>query len=184
MSRKYKVRDNTRLHFVTFATVYWIDIFTRAEYKNIVLDSLLYCQKNKGLDIYAWCIMTNHVHLIIGTESSLPLHGIIRDFKAFTSRRLREAIEENPQESRKKWLQWIMTNAGRRNSNNDSWQLWQQDYHPIELFTYPVIKQKLDYIHQNPVEAGFVFQSEDWQYSSAGDYAGLKGFLDIILVDE
>lgn len=120
MSRKYKVRDNTKLHFVTFATVYWLDIFTRTEYKNLLIDSLRHCQKHKGLAIYAWCIMTNHVHLIIGTESSLPLHGIIRDFKAFTSRILREAIEKNPQESRKKWLQWIMTNAGKRNSNNNS----------------------------------------------------------------
>lgn len=184
MSKKYKVRDNTKLHFVTFATVYWIDIFTRTEYKNLLIDSLRHCQKHKALDIYAWCIMTNHLHLIIGTIESRPLHEIIRDFKAFTSRVLKEAIEDNPQESRKKWLQWMMVNAGKRNSNNNSWQLWQQDYHPIELYSYPVIKQKLEYIHQNPVEAGFVFHPEDWQYSSAGDYAGHKGFLDVVLIDE
>lgn len=182
MSEKYKIRDSEKLHFISFATLYWIDIFTRSEYKCIVLDSLRHCQKNKGLDIYSWCIMTNHIHLIVGTKSTLPLHGIIRDFKAFTSRAIKEAIAANPQESRKKWLQWILESAGKRNSHNNNWQLWQQNYHPIELYTLPVIQQKLNYIHNNPVEAGFVFNPEDWLYSSARDYAGDSGLLDIILL--
>ncbi|MEQ9426860.1 MAG: transposase, partial [Cyclobacteriaceae bacterium] len=68
MSIKYKIRDQTKLHFVTFAVVYWIDVFSRKSYRDIVVDSLRYCQKEKGLELYAWCIMSNHVHLIIGTE--------------------------------------------------------------------------------------------------------------------
>ncbi|MEQ9426097.1 MAG: transposase, partial [Cyclobacteriaceae bacterium] len=68
MSIKYKIRDQTKLHFVTFAVVHWIDVFSRKSYRDIVVDSLRYCQKEKGLELYAWCIMSNHVHLIIGTE--------------------------------------------------------------------------------------------------------------------
>lgn len=183
MSRKYKIHDQTRLYFVSFATINWIDVFTRIEYKNILLDSLRYCQQNKGLEIYGWCIMTNHVHLIIGT-TGLEIQFILRDFKSFTSRMLREAITENAQESRKDWIVKMMKQAGISNSNNKDWQLWQQNNQPVELYSYPVIKQKLDYIHLNPVKAGFVFNAEDWLYSSAADYAGNKGFLDIYLIDE
>ena len=72
MSRKYKFLDQSKLYFVSFATVHWIDIFTRELYKTILLDSLKFCQANKGLEIFAWCIMTNHVHLIIGTKGCRP----------------------------------------------------------------------------------------------------------------
>jgi putative transposase len=183
MSRKYKITDQSKFYFVSFATLHWIDIFTRNEYKSILLESLRYCQQNKGLEIYGWCFMTNHVHLIVGTNGE-GIQFILRDFKSFTSRMLRKAIAENPQESRKECIVWMMEREGRKNSNNNDWQLWQQNNKPIELYTYKVMKQKLDYIHQNPVEAGFVFNAEEWLYSSAADYAGHKGYLDVCLIDE
>lgn len=182
MSRKYKIRDQSYPHFVSFAIVHWIDIFTRTEYREIVIDSLEYCQKNKGLITYAWCIMTNHIHLIIGTNAS-PIQEILRDMKRFTSKKLRESIIENEQESRKKWMLWMMKETGRKNNNNHEWQLWQQHNHPIELSNKEMIRQRLDYLHNNPVEAGFVENPEDWLYSSAGDYCGRKGFLDIELIE-
>ena len=67
MSTKYKFRDDNELYFVSFATVNWIDVFSRQAYRDIFLESLVYCQENKGMELYAYCIMTNHVHLIIGT---------------------------------------------------------------------------------------------------------------------
>ncbi|TVR17755.1 MAG: transposase [Balneolaceae bacterium] len=182
MSRKYKIRDQNYPHFVSFAVVHWIDLFTRPTYKQILIDSLIYCQKNKGLVIYAWCIMTNHVHLIIGTNR-LPMEGILRDMKSFTSRKLKEAIIENEEESRKKWILWIMEQTGKKNKSNYDWQLWQQHNHPIELSNEKLIHQRLDYLHKNPVEAGFVQNPEDWLYSSAGDYCGRKGFLDVVLIE-
>jgi REP element-mobilizing transposase RayT len=183
MSRKYKFLDQTKLYFVSFATVHWIDIFTRELYKTILLDSLKFCQQNKGLEIFAWCIMTNHVHLIIGT-TGMNMEDILRDFKSFTSRELKVAIKSNNQESRKEWMVWMMERAGRLNNQNNNWQLWQQHNKPIELFTFAVMKQKLDYIHNNPVEAGFVTNAADWIYSSAIDYAGGKGLLNVKLLDE
>ena len=112
MSRKYKFIDQSKLYFVSFATVHWIDIFTRELYRTILIDSLKFCQQKKGLEIFSWCIMTNHVHLIIGTSGS-KMEDILRDFKSFTSRELKEAIKNNNQESRKEWIVWMMERAGK-----------------------------------------------------------------------
>jgi len=190
MSTKYKIRDQEKLHFVSFAVVDWIDVFIRNEYKDIVIYSLIYCQKNKGLEIYAWCIQTSHVHLIIGTHGK-NIEDILRDFKSFTSRNLKAAIRENPAESRKECppdpvragMLAMMEDAGKKNSNNNDFQFWQQDNHPIELWDNYMIEQKLEYIHMNPVVAGFVSSPEDYVYSSARDYAGEKGLLGIILIE-
>ena len=181
MSTKYKIRDQQKLYFVSFAVVYWLDVFIRNEYKTILLDSLKYCQKAKGLEIYAWCIMTSHVHLIIGTTGN-KMEDILRDFKSFTSRSLKTAIQEHPAESRREWMLWLMERAGKKNSNNNDYQFWQQDNHPIELWDNYMMDQKLEYLHMNPVLSGFVDRPEAYVYSSARDYAGEKGLLDILLI--
>lgn len=181
MSNKYKIRDQQKLYFVSFAVVYWLDIFIRNEYKTILIDSLKHCQKVKGLDLYAWCIMTSHVHLIIGTSGN-KMEDILRDFKSFTSRSLRTAIQENPTESRREWLLWMFEREGKKNSNNNDYQFWQQDNHPIELWDNYMMDQKLEYLHMNPVLSGFVDRPEAYLYSSARDYAGEKGLLDIQLI--
>jgi hypothetical protein len=96
---------------------------------------------------------------------------------------LKAAIRANSQESRKEWMLAIMTKVGKQNSQNLSFQFWQQDNHPIELYDNRILHQKLDYIHYNPVVAGIVEKPEDYLYSSARDYYGLPGLIDIILVD-
>ncbi|WP_317042488.1 transposase [Pontibacter flavimaris] len=83
MSRKYKIRDQRKLYFVSFSVVYWIDVFIREEYRQVLLDSLSYCTQHKGLEVYAYCIMTSHMHLIIGSQQE-PLQNILRDFKSYT----------------------------------------------------------------------------------------------------
>jgi putative transposase len=182
MSSKYKFRDQTKAYFISFAVVYWIDVFIRNEYRDIILNSLKICQSKKGLEIYGWCIMSSHMHMIIGTHGE-KMEDIIRDFKTFTSRSLKEAIKNHPQESRKEWMLWMMEKAGKANSNNKNFQFWQQDNHPIELFDNQIMQQKLDYIHDNPVASGIVERAEDYLYSSAGDYAGRRGLLEIMFID-
>jgi len=179
VSTKYKFRDQSRLYFVSFAVVYWIDVFIRNEYKDVLLDSFRYCQKEKGLEIYAWCIMTSHVHLIIDTHGN-NMEDILRDLKRHTSEKLRSVITTNNKESRKEWMLWMMQRAGQKNSNNSHFQFWRQNNHPVELSTPEVIHQKLDYLHNNPVEAGFVLRPEDYMYSSATDYYTERpGLIDI-----
>lgn len=182
MSRKYKFKDQSRPYFISFAVVYWIDVFTRNQYREEMLESLKYCQQNKGLIIHAWCIMTNHVHLIIGTKGN-KMEDIVRDFKSYTSRKMREAIQNNPSESRKEWMLWLMKRAGTKNKNNNGWQFWQQHNQPIELWDNYMIDQKLDYLHNNPVKEGFVSNPEDYVFSSAKDYTGQKGLLDVYLLE-
>jgi REP element-mobilizing transposase RayT len=147
-----------------------------------MLKSWKYCQDKKGLEIYGWCIMSSHIHMIVGTYGD-NLEHIMRDMKKYTSIELKKAIKEHPSESRREWMLWTTERAGRKNSQNTGFQLWQQDNHPIELFNHKILHQKLDYIHDNPVVAGIVESPEDYLYSSATDYYGLPGLIDIILVE-
>ncbi|RWY55451.1 REP-associated tyrosine transposase [Mucilaginibacter gilvus] len=181
MSSNYKFRDQECLYFITFSVVRWIDVFTRREYKDILVESLKFCTKNKGLELYAWVIMSNHVHLIIGTKGE-PMQNILRDIKRHTSKQLTKAIADNHQESRRDWLLWFFEREGRLNPNNETYQFWQQGNHPIELWSNYVIDQKLDYLHNNPVVAGWVDEPEHYLYSSARDYAGGKGLIDILFL--
>jgi putative transposase len=178
MSRKYKFHNKEGLYFVSFAVVYWIDVFTREEYFAILADSLDYCRKNKGMEIYAWCIMPSHVHLIFRASDNNP-STLLKELKTYTSKQLQKAISEHNQESRKEWMLWLMERAGLKNSNVKHRQFWQQHNKPIELWSAAVIDQKIDYIHNNPVEAGFVSEPEHWKYSSAIDFSGGKGLLEI-----
>ncbi len=179
MSRKYKFYNPTGVYFVTFATVNWIDVFTRMEYKNIVVDSINYCIKNKGLNVYAWVIMSNHVHLIISTNDK-PLQEILRDLKKYTAKQILFAIKNNPQESRKDWMLNLFRQAGKQNSNNQIYQFWQQQNQPMELSTSTnAISKAIDYIHNNPVKAGFVDKPENYTHISAIDFVGGKGLIEI-----
>jgi putative transposase len=92
------------MHFITFATVDWVDALSRPLYNDIVASSLTFCQKEKGLLVYAWCIMSNHFHMIASTKEGNNLSDILRDFKKHTSKRIMAEIEANPQESRKNWM--------------------------------------------------------------------------------
>ena len=182
MSRKYKFYEKTDLYFDTYTVINWIDVFTRNVFKDVLLDSWNYCVKNKGLKIHAWCIMTNHVHMIISSEKD-ELSSIKREMKSFNSTSLKKMITEYPVERRKKWMLKLMTEAGTKNKSNNNFQLWQQHNHPILLDSNFLLDQKLDYIHNNPVKAGFVEEPEDFLYSSARDYAGIKGLVDIEFIE-
>ena len=94
MSRKYKFSDQDKLYFISFAVVYWIDVFIRNEYKEVLINSWQYCQEKKGLEIYGYCIMTSHVHMIIGSHQD-KMEGIVRDMKSYTSGQLKKAIQVN-----------------------------------------------------------------------------------------
>lgn len=176
----YRIGDQNALHYLTFATVNWIDVFTGKKYREVLIDSLSYCRKEKGLQLYAYVIMSNHVHLIARAKEGFELSDILRDFKKHTSKQIIKLIQEEP-ESRREWLLQVMLKAGAANSNNKTYQLWRNDNHPIELHSNEVIKQKLDYIHNNPVEAGIVEKQEDYLYSSARNYQELSSVLEIDL---
>ncbi len=183
MPTKYKITAHQSPHFITFSTVQWVDALTRPSYKHVIIDSLKFCQVHKGLILYAYVIMSNHVHLIASAEETYNLSDILRDLKKFTSKKLIYEISNNPEESRRSWLLWLFKSAGMNNSNNKDFQFWQQDNRPIQLSTNQMIDKRLDYIHQNPVKEEYVWEPEHYPFSSAVNYSGERGLLEVELLD-
>jgi putative transposase len=175
----YKIRNQSAIHFITFALVEWIDVFTRQEYRDI-LDSIKHCQDQRGLLLHCWCIMSNHLYLIASAQNH-DLSAILRDFKKFTSKKIIKTIEESKTEGRRDWMLRVFRWQGEQNSRNKSYQFWRQDNHPEELYSSSFIFQKINYIHNNPVKAGIVARPEHYLYSSAQDYYDTKkcGLLDV-----
>ncbi|MDQ2753420.1 MAG: transposase [Bacteroidota bacterium] len=141
-------------------------------------DSFNYCRKKKGLELYGYVIMTNHIHLIARAKEPSRLSDIVRDFKKFTANQLLPLLQL-PQESRSDWMMKRFEFAAREHQRNSVFQLWTHENHAIELFTPDVTQQKLDYIHNNPVRAGIVEKPEEYLYSSARNYAGLRNVAEI-----
>lgn len=170
------------LYFFTLTVVDWVDVFTRPSYRHTILDSLTFCQQTKGLELYAWCLMSNHLHMIASAKEGGHLPGILRDFKQFTSRQITKTIaQEN--ESRKEWMLHRFGYAASINAKSDRYKFWQDGNGAKEIHTNAFLQQKLDYIHMNPVRAEIVQEPEHYLYSSALDYAGGKGLLQVILVE-
>ena len=165
MSERYKTHGGG-LFFVTLTVVGWVDLFTRAEYADVFLDSLRFCIARKGLRVYAFCIMPSHIHLIADLVSDdKELGQVLRDLKAHTAKTLYAHIEANPQESRREWLLRLLHYYGR--PDGQAFKLWQAGSHPIGLQSAEWARQKLDYIHQNPVVARLVSEAQHYPFSSA-----------------
>ena len=170
MSERYKVKNPEGVYFITTTVVDWIDLFIRPVYKHIIIDSLKHCQENKGLVIHAFVLMGSHLHGIFSTSGEIPLQEIFRDFKKHTSKELVKAINEYP-ESRREWMLERFNMAAERIKRGANYKVWQDGFHPIELLTAEMVKQRLDYTHNNPVEEEIVINPEDYKYSSASAYA-------------
>jgi len=180
MARKgYIIGDQQAMYYLTFTVVGWIDVFTRQSYRDIMIESFKYCQQKKGLHLHAYVIMSNHVHLIVSVDESFTVSGFIRDCKKHTSKMILDDIENSGVESRREWMLHQFKYYASTHARNDTYQLWEHDNHPIELISREFIRQRIDYIHQNPVVAGLVYRAEDYIYSSASNYAGLDQIIDV-----
>lgn len=168
------------VYFLTMTVVDCVDIFTREDYRYIIIDSLKHCQNEKGLEIYAWCLMTNHLHMIASAKANgtFSLSDILRDFKKFTSKAIVAKIKEIP-ESRRIWLLDRYEFAGKYNKKIEFYKFWQDGNEPKEIYSAEFLQQKISYIHDNPVKAGWVIEPHYYKYSSAIDYANGKGQIDI-----
>jgi REP element-mobilizing transposase RayT len=131
------------------------------------LNSLNHCRENKGLIIYGYVIMSNHVHLLIQAKEE-NLSDILRDFKKFTSQTIIRTLEENKNESRRNRMLWLFKETDE--NKKVSYQFWQPDNHPELCYQLNFMWQKLEYIHNNPVKAGLVYKAEEYVFSSAADY--------------
>lgn len=168
---RYFIGDQHEIYFLTFTVVEWIDVFTRPEYKIIIIDSLNYCISEKGLTCFGWVLMTNHMHLIVQANAPARLSDIIRDFKKFTSKKIVSTIQEI-NESRREWLLHKFSFAAHNAGRAENYKLWKDDNHAIQLTDGNIFQQKLKYIHENPVRQMIVPHAEDYLLSSAHDHAG------------
>jgi len=131
--------------------------------------------------VYAYVIMSNHIHLILQAENN-NLSDIIRDFKKFTSTSILKMIRTEP-ESRKEWILSRFKEATKSHNRNKNFQFWKYGNHAEEIYTEKFLWSKIDYIHFNPVRAGVVNNVQDYIYSSASNYILGKGLLDITCVE-
>lgn len=178
MSRKYKAHNPEGFYFITNTIVGWVDLFTRPQYKDIIIKSLKFCIENKGLVVHAYVIMTNHIHLIVSTKEGVLLSNVMRDFKTHTSKKLIEEIK-NINESRREWLLNKFAFEARRQVRGKDYKLWQDGFHPIELLSAEMVAQKLEYLHNNPVVERVVDEDVHYIYSSARQYADEVGELPV-----
>ena len=180
MSTGYQIVNQESVYYVTLQIVNWIDLFTRKVYRDIVIDSLLYCQQNKGLEISAFVIMSNHLHLLLRSKTE-KLSDTIHDFKSFTAKQIILEINTE-QESRRKWMLNLFEYAAKQHKRNEKYQIWTHENHAEEIYSNEFIVQKMNYIHNNPVRACIVEKPEDYLYSSARAYAGLDCMIDVVPV--
>ena len=177
MSSGYRIREQDSLHYVTFQIVKWIDLFTRQIYRDIIIDSLRYSQQNKALEVYAYVIMSNHVHLLIRCGRG-RLSDTIREIKSYTARKILEVVNTES-ESRREWMLNLFEFCAKQHKRNEQYQIWTHENHAEIIYSNHFMDQKISYIHENPVRAGIVERVEDYLYSSARNYSGLEGLIEI-----
>jgi len=158
----FRVYESAYPHFVTSTVVYWIPVFCRDDYFRVLSDSLCYCVEHKGLIIHGYVIMPNHFHASLSQVDG-KLSDVIRDAKKHTAKALAEKLEAD---GRVTWLAAMRRAAGHEGGV----RVWDEAFHPEQIHTQAFCQQKLDYMHNNPVRAGYVTDPCEWKYSSAGLY--------------
>ena len=181
MSTRYKATEITQAYFITITTVGWVDVFTRLNQKFVIINALKYCQEHKDLTIFAYCLMHSHLHLFCRAGGNFTLAEIMRDFKKFTSKKVIETICSEP-ESRREWLLDYFKKSCEHLSRPQQYKVWQDGYHAEEVFSNDWIKEKIKYIHQNPVKEMIVTEPENYYFSSARNYADLDSALKVEVV--
>jgi REP element-mobilizing transposase RayT len=181
MSDRYKATMPGEAYFITTTVVDWIRLFSNPIHQNIIIESLIYCCKEKGLEIYAWCLMPSHLHMICKAKDDDILANVMRDFKKFTSKKIIQLLQQESNEENAQALQKFAEACGHLKRRQE-YKVWQNGYHAVLLRSNKFIYQKLNYIHNNPVKAGLVNRPEEFMYSSARNYADLEALFEVILL--
>ncbi len=157
--------NKNKIHFLTFTTMEWIDIFTKPEYFNLIINTFKHCQKNQGLLLYGFVIMTNHFHCLVSAQEDYSLENIVASFKKFTTFQTKKMLEKD----NRKYISALIKSSYAKKKNT-SFQIWQRENYPETIESEKFFLQKMNYIHNNPVKKCYVAKPEDWLYSSARNY--------------
>ncbi len=168
---RYIITQPEQPHFITVTVLHWIPVFTRPDTVEILLDSLRFLMK-EGLQVYAYVILENHMHLVLQSQQ---LDRDVARFKSFTAKRLIRYLDEN---SIKPILEQLAFYK-KAHKYDRAYQFWQESVHPEWIQNEAMMRQKVEYIHHNPVKRGYVDKAEHWRYSSARNYAGDSGLLEV-----
>jgi len=172
---RYRIYENRQPHFLTCTVVNWLPVFGSPSIAQIVLDSFRFLQEQDRIQIYAYVIMETHLHLIASSDH-LPKE--IGNFKSFTARKIIDFLKEKNAQRVLRQLAYHKL----RHKRDRTYQFWQEGSHPELIQGEDMMRQKAEYIHYNPVQKGYVEDPTHWRYSSARDYAGQPGLLDVTLV--
>jgi REP-associated tyrosine transposase len=171
---RYRIYDTHYPHFMTCTIVNWLPLFGNPPVAQIILDSWRFLQEHGRIELYAYVIMENHLHLIAAADD---LAKEIGDFKSFTARQIVDLL----QEQRAKHLLDQLACQKLAHKTDRQFQVWQEGSHPQMILDEAMMRQKAEYIHNNPVKKGYVNDPIHWRYPSAGNYAGLTGLLEVTL---
>ncbi len=173
MSRsRYKIYDNAYPHFLTCTIVDWLPVFTRPNIAQVVLDSWSFLQRENRLTLFAYVILENHIHFV---GSADDLSKEVAHFKSFTARKIIDYLRQCNAQT---LLKQLAFRKARHKSDRD-YQLWQEGSHPQQITSDEMMTQKIDYVHYNPVKRGYIDDPLHWRYSSARNYAGQSGLIDV-----
>jgi len=161
-TRRINQENENSMHFITLTIIEWIDIFTKPEYFQVIIDSLKYCRKNKGFKLYEYVIMTNHIHLIVRAKEGHKLSQIISDFKKYTTREILSLLEKD----NRRYILNLFKNSFAKKIGYEK-QIWQRENYPEVIMSDKFLREKIKYIYKNPVKKEYVVNPEDWLYSSA-----------------
>jgi putative transposase len=184
MNQDNKNLERQDCSYLTFNTVDWVDVFIRPTYKQVITDTLNYFVEKKGFTVYAWCLMTNHLHLLAKAKDGSGLAMIEKEFKKITTNQIMEAFDLEP-ELRRNWIMQRFENFSQSLKKIEKFQLWQSCSNPTYIDFKQVYKlqERVLHIHENPVRDRVVTNPEDYLYSSAGDYAGKKGMVRVSVIN-
>jgi len=169
---RYTITEPDKPHFLTCTVMEWLPVFSRPETVGILLDSWRYQREHEGLRMYGYVVMENHIHFVAQAER---LDKCLASFKSFTAKRIINQLEEQQAE----YLLTRLRFSKRAHKSDREYQFWQEGSHAELVFSEAMMREKLEYIHANPVKRGYVDKAEQWRYSSARSYAGETGLLEI-----
>jgi putative transposase len=173
MSRnRYKIYGNAHPHFLTCTIVEWLPVFIRPPAVQIVFDSWSFLQGQGRVKLFAYVILENHLHFIAAADD---LTKEVANFKSHTARQIIDLLQARNAKSLLKQLAFFK----RKHKTDRLYQLWQEGSHPEQITSDEMMEQEIEYIHNNPVKRGYVDEPAYWRYSSARNYAGLPGLIDV-----
>jgi REP element-mobilizing transposase RayT len=169
---RYKIYEPTHPHFVTCTILHWLPLFTRKESVEIIIDSIKFLQNKDNLKLYAYVILENHLYMLVSSDN---LHKSMQSFKQYTSKQLLELLKKENAITILKQLAFYK----KAHHKEKNYQVWEEGYHPKLIQSEAMMKIKIDYIHKNPVKRGYVDEAVHWRYSSARDYNGISGLIEV-----